>query len=434
MLPAAEIRDRIAAGALRATEVAEAFTAAIVRASGRDGPFVWFDRDHALRQAAALDRHRATGRPIGRLHGVPVAVEDIVETAGIPTANGSRQDEGRVPRSDAAVVERLKAAGALLIGKTAVPELAYSCPGRQVDPPLGAAAAVAAGMVPLAVGMQTADGVIRPAATCGVVGFAPSPGTISRRGFLAQAPSLDTVGVYARDVAGAAMLAEALAGHDPADRATAPVPQPALAALAAARPPVTPTLAFVGTPWWDETDAETRAAFAEVRAALGDLAFDVPLPSPFAQAPALGATVIHAEMAHRHGARLALGEDLLSAPVVAAILAGRGISAPDYLAALDARERLAAGLEAILERCDAILAPAAPGVAADAPAVNGDGRFAVLWSFCGMPAITLPLLWADGDRPIGVQLVGRRGDDARLLRSAGWLTRHLTMAPETLDA
>jgi len=437
-LGAVELRDRLANGALRSVELAQAFLAQIERGEPQVGAWAWIDADHAMRQARALDDHRASGRPIGPLHGLPVGIKDIVDTAGIPTENGTVVDAGRVPVEDAFLVRRLRQAGALVLGKTVTTELAFRGPGRTRNPhdptrtpggsSSGSAAAVAARMVPLAIGTQTAGSVIRPAAFCGVVGFKPSFGAIPRTGVLPQAASLDTIGVFAADVIGAALLAESLFGHDPGDSATAPVPLPDLARIAAARPPVRPALAMILAPTGTSPDAVTRDGFAELRAALGDDCDEIELSAEFAEAPRLWKIVQHAELSKSYHHYERRGGDRLSTAARSAIEAGGRITARDYLAALDWPGLLNAGLEAVFSRYDAIVTPAAPGPAPVGLESTGDPVFNGLWTFCGTPAVTLPLLQSEGGLPIGVQLVGRRGDDGRLLRTARWLVETVTGA------
>jgi Asp-tRNA(Asn)/Glu-tRNA(Gln) amidotransferase A subunit family amidase len=432
-LGAADLRDRLARGELRTAEVAEAVIARIAASEAELGAWAWHDPDFVRAQAKALDAHRAAGRPTGALHGVPVGLKDIIDTARIPTENGTALDAGRVPERDAAVVERLKAAGALIVGKTVTTELAFMEPSATQNPAApgrtpggsssGSAAAVAAGHVPVAVGTQTGGSVIRPAAFCGVVGFKPSFGTISRAGILAQSPSLDTVGVFARSVDDAALIADALVGHDPRDRATAPGPAPRLLETARSRPPVAPVLALVQPPGWEMAEPEMRAALEELAGLLGDQGFAVALPPAFAEAAAARERINFAEMAKCYYGYERRGRDRLSERLRTAIDAGKAVPARDYIAALDWPEVLNAGLETIFERCDAILAPAAPGPAPD-PSSTGSPVFNGLWTLCGVPAVSLPLFEAEG-RPMGVQLVGRRGDDGRLLRTARWLAERV---------
>ena len=433
------LRDGLAAGSLRAVEVTEAAIARIREAEPEIQAWAWFDPEFARHQARALDAHRATGRPIGPLHGLPVGVKDIVDTARIPTENGTPIDAGRVPVADAAVVEKLKAAGAVIMGKTVTTELALFNPSRTRNPAnpghtpggssAGSAAAVAAGMVPLAIGTQTAGSVIRPAAFCGTVGFKPSFGSISRRGVLAQAPTLDTVGVLAGDVAGAALLADALFGHDPNDRATSPAPPPRLLEVARAAPPLPPVFAFVRTAYWDRASDETRSAFDELAQLLGERCFVIDLPAPFAEADAIRQCIQFAELAKCYYGYARRGADLLSPGMRGAIERGNATPVRDYIAALDWRDVLNAGLDQIFTRADVILTPAAPGPAPAGLDSTGDPIFNGLWTLAGTPAVTLPLFETESGLPMGAQLVGRRGDDARLLRVASWLAAFVAGGP-----
>ncbi|GAA0309914.1 amidase [Rhodovulum strictum] len=429
-LGAVAIRDKLTAGEFRATDLVEVCLARIAATEPEVQAWAWLDGDHAIAQAEALDRHRESGRAIGPLHGLPVGLKDVIDTAKIPTLNGAALDEGRVPQRDAFVVDRLRAAGAIVMGKTVTTELAFLHPGKTRNPhnpahtpggsSSGSAAAVAAGMVPLAVGTQTGGSVIRPASFCGVTGFKPSFGAIPRRGVLMQSPSLDTLGVFAADPLGAALLAEALFGHDAADPATAPGPHPRLFEIARAAPPVRPVFAFVRPPGWDDAHPEMQAGLAELVQALGDQVFEVALPPAFAQAEPERRRINFAEMAryyHRYGRDPAL----LSNETRAALDEGNAIPARDYLAALDWKPVLNAALDEIFERCDAILCPAAPGPAPEGLGSTGSAIFNGLWTLCGTPAVTVPLMTAGNGLPMGVQLVGQTGNDARLLRTAQWL-------------
>ncbi len=436
------LRDRLALGAVSAVSVAEACLARIAEREPEIQAWARLDGDDVIAQARALDGWRASGRQIGPLHGMPVGLKDIIDTAGLATENGTPLDAGRTPERDAWLVARLRGAGAMVLGKTVTTELAFLHPSKARNPrdpahtpggsSSGSAAAVADGMAPLAVGTQTGGSVIRPAAFCGVVGYKPSYGAIPRTGVLSQSPSLDTVGVFAADVPGAALLAQALFGHDPADRATRPGPSPRLLETALATPPVTPTLAFVRPPGFDAADPGTIAAFAELVDFLGERCFEAPLPTAFGEADAVRKRINFAEMAKTYYHYEKRGRDLLSDELRAAIDEGKTIPARDYIASLDWPEILNAGLSEIFERCDAILAPAAPGPAPRGLESTGDPVFNGLWTLCGVPAVTLPLLEADNGLPMGVQLVGRRGDDARLLRTARWLME--TVMAETGEA
>jgi aspartyl-tRNA(Asn)/glutamyl-tRNA(Gln) amidotransferase subunit A len=437
-LDAVALRDRLAAGALRTVELAEACLARIAEREPEVQAWAWLDGDHVLAQARALDEHRAAGRAIGPLHGLPVAIKDCIDTARIPTENGTVLDAGRVPAEDAWVVARLRQAGALIMGKTATAELAFQTPGKTRNPhnpahtpggsSSGSAAAVACGMVPLALGTQTGGSVIRPASFCGVVGFKPTFGAIPRTGVLTQSPSLDTVGVFARDIAGAALVAEPLFGHDARDPATAPLPAPRLLATAQAAPPVRPALAFVRPSTWGEAAPETHAAFAELTGALGDDCAEVELPAPFADYVRIIRLLHSVELARCYHRYVERGRDRLGAAVLESTRLGHEAKALDYLAARDWQTVFNAALDEIFDRFDAIVTPAALGPAPAGLESTGSPLFNALWTFCGTPAVTVPLLAAPDGLPMGVQLVGRRGDDARLLRTANWLVERLRRA------
>ena len=430
-LDAVTLRDRLAAGALTAIDVTEAYLARIAAREPEIRAFAWHDPDHARAQARALDTLRQRGRAVGALHGIPVGVKDIIDTAGIPTENGSPLDAGRKPFRDAFVIERLRAAGAVIIGKTVTTELAFMDPGPTRNPhnldhtpggsSSGSAAAVAAAMVPLALGTQTGGSVIRPASFCGVTGFKPSFGAIPRRGVLVQSPSLDTIGVFARTTAEAALLAEALYGFDPADPATTLAPHPQLHATTMQDPPLPPVFAIVHPPGWDQASPDMQAGLAELADALGDQAFQLTLPPLFDAALAARERINFAEMARCYFTYGRDGGDRLGPQLRAAIDTGNGILARDYLSALDVPKVLDAALGEIFDRCDAILCPAALGPAPEGLGSTGNPVFNGLWTFAGTPAITLPLLTAPNGLPMGVQMVGARGNDARLMRTARWL-------------
>jgi Asp-tRNA(Asn)/Glu-tRNA(Gln) amidotransferase A subunit family amidase len=430
-LDAVTLRDRIASGALSAVEVTEAFLAQIAAREPEVQAWAWHYPDHALTQARALDAYRKTGRALGPLHGLPVGLKDVIATTRIPTQNGTPLDEGHVAKEDSYVAARLKAAGAVIMGKTTTTELAFLNPAKTSNPhnpshtpggsSAGSAAAVAAGMVPLAIGTQTGGSVIRPASFCGTVGFKPSFGAIPRTGVTMQSHTLDTVGVFARTPLEAALFADQLFGYDPSDAATQPAPVPRLFETAQTEPPLKPVFALLKPPGWDTADPQMRAAMEELAEALGDQVFEASLPSAYNDAGDLRARINFAEMSKYYWRYKRDGWESLSGHIQGAITAGEAISARDYLAALDWREVLYAGLNEIFERADAILCPAAPGPAPADLTTTGDAIFNGLWTYVGTPAITIPAFTAENDMPMGIQLVGARNNDARLLRSANWL-------------
>ena len=394
--------------------------------------WTFLDRDLALAQADAAQEQISLGGALGPLHGVPIGVKDIVDTADMPTEYGSPVFAGHRPTDDAALVAELRQAGAIVLGKTVSTELAVYTPGPTRNPhnlehtpggsSSGSAAAVAAFMVPGTIGSQTNGSVIRPAAYCGVVGYKPSRGLISRHGVLRQSPSLDTMGVLARTVEDAALIAEQVMFYDANDAAMRPRARLNLLRQAQAEPPFLPRFAFVKTPMWDHAEPEAREALAELLDALEEPARDYLLPEPFERAVGWHKTIMEAEIGHNYGPILKRAPDRISPPLREMIERGQKISAVDYQAALEAVPKLAVLLEPEFEWVDAFITPATAGPAPKGLSSTGNPIFCTIWTLLGMPAITLPLLQSDSGLPIGVQLVGQAGQDAQLMRTARWLT------------
>ena len=424
---AADIRE----GRVTSVELVSACLQRIDEVDGQVQAWAFLDRDHALRQANAADDLRKEGKATGPLHGVPIGIKDIFDTGDLPTELGSPLWAGRTPRRDAAAVAMLRAAGAIIMGKTVTTEYAYFHPGKTRNPhdpertpggsSSGSAAAVAASMVPGAIGSQTNGSVIRPASFCGVVGFKPTHGLIPRSGALLLSRALDHVGVFARSVEDAALLAETMVGFDAEDADTRPTARPPFAAVAASEPPLPPRFAFVRTPAWPQGEPVLAPAFAELVEALGEAASEVELGSSFDRAIELHRIVMDVEMAHNLHRDYERGGDKLSPALRALIERGRAYPAIDYTRALAGAASLNTMLDAVFDEYDAILTPAAPGEAPRGLDRTGNPAFCTMWTYLGTPAVTLPLLQGENGLPIGVQLVGRRGNDARLLRTARWL-------------
>jgi Asp-tRNA(Asn)/Glu-tRNA(Gln) amidotransferase A subunit family amidase len=425
-LIASEAAAEIARGAISAEDYTRACLERIEALDGEIRAFVHLDGEHALAQARGLDEGRAQGRPIGPLHGVPVAIKDIIDTADYPTELGSPLATGRRPWSDATVVAKLRAAGAVIIGKTVTTEFAYFHPGPTRNPhdhartpggsSSGSAAAVAAQMVPLALGSQTNGSVIRPAAFCGVFGIKPSYGLVSRAGVLPLSRQLDHIGAFARSLADLALILDVIAGHDPADPDTRPFAAPDFRAVQREKRPLPPRFAFVRTPVWDKADPDTKAAFEELVAALGSAVTAVDVSASLAEAWPTHRTIMATDMAHNLAPFVARGEP--SEALRKLLAHGRGVAAVDYLGALAKVPRYTASLAEIFDTYDAILTPATPGVAPQGLGSTGDPAFCTLWTLTGLPALSLPLFTGEGGLPLGAQLVGPLGRDGRLLRTA----------------
>jgi len=394
--------------------------------------WTFLDEEHALAQARAADESRRSGEPVGALNGIPVGIKDIIDTADMPTENGTVLHKGRTPRRDAAVVASLRAAGAVIMGKTVTTECAYFTPGKTRNPhnpehtpggsSSGSAAAVAAHMVPLALGSQTAGSVIRPAAFCGVHAFKPSHGLIPRTGVLQLSRTLDHVGLFARGIDDLALLAEQLTGYDAGDPDTHPRARVPFQAVATEEPPIEPMFAFIKTPHWERVDADAKEAYGELVEALGDRVEEVELFPSAAAAWDWQRTIMEAEMAANLEPLYLAGKEKLSERLRGLMERGRETRAIDYQRVLRSLPAVAESFDELFtERYDAILTAPALGTAPKGLGATGDPVFCVLWTLLGMPAVTLPLMQGANGMPLGVQLVGRRNFDARLLRTARWL-------------
>ena len=394
----------------------------------------FLDEEHALAQAKAADERRRGGEPVGALNGIPVGIKDIIDTADMPTENGTVLHKGRMPRQDAAVVAALRAAGAVIMGKTVTTECAYFNPGKTRNPhnpehtpggsSSGSAAAVGAQMVPLALGSQTAGSVIRPAAFCGDYALKPTHGLIPRTGVLTLSRTLDHIGLFARSLDDLALLAEQLVGYDERDPDTRPRARPPFRSVLAEEPPIPPTFAFVKTPHWERVDADAKEAYGELVEALGERIEEVELNPSAREAWDWQRTIMEVEMATNLEPLWLAGKEKLSERLRGLMERGRETRAIDYQRVLRSLPALRESFDALfMERYDAILTPPALGTAPKGLGATGDPVFCVLWTLLGMPAVTLPLMRGANGLPLGVQLVGRRNFDARLLRSARWLER-----------
>ena len=431
-LGAAAAASALAEGRISSEDLVGASLARIRADEDRVRAWTFLDPEYALQQARAADRRRREGKPLGPLHGIPVGIKDIIDTRDMPTENGTLLHAGRRPKEDAAVVRMLRAAGAVILGKTVTTELATYAPGKTRNPhnpehtpggsSSGSAAAVAAHMVPVAIGTQTNGSMIRPAAYCGVIGYKPSFGLIPRRGVLKQSRPLDQLGVFARSVEDAALLAEQIIGYDEFDPDTRAQAKPPLRATAMQEPPIPPRFAFVKTPLWKTADTDSQAAFTGLVSRLGERVEEFRLPPVFKNAWKWHQTIMEADIALNYEAEYEQGKDKLSASLRGQIERGRRVRAVAYNQALGRIPALNAELDPLFEQgCEAILTLATAGTAPRGLTSTGSPAFCTLWTLCGMPAITLPLLRGANGLPLGVQLVGPRGGDARLLRSARWL-------------
>jgi Asp-tRNA(Asn)/Glu-tRNA(Gln) amidotransferase A subunit family amidase len=267
--------------------------------------------------------------------------------------------------------------------------------------------------------------VIRPAAFCGVYGFKPTHGLISRYGVMKLSRTLDHVGFFSRSLEDLALLAEILARYDAGDPDTRPRARIPFRDIAAQEPPLDPLIAFVKPPVWDRAESETREAFEELVKELGERVVPLELPPMAMQALEWHRTIMEAEMAANLDREFEQGADKLSQSLRSQLARGREITALDYQRALARIALLNSGFDEVFARCDALITPSAAGTAPKGLDSTGDPAFCTLWTLCGMPAVNLPLMQGANGLPLGVQLVGSRESDPRLLRTARWLTGRL---------
>ena len=434
-MSAAQAAVAIQSGEATSEELVQACLDHINTIEDSIGAWVHLDPEYALQQARDADLHRRSGMAVGPLHGIPVGVKDIFDTKDMPTEDGTVLHAGRTPAYDATAVGLLREAGAVIMGKTVTTELAVYAPGKTRNPhdpartpggsSSGSAAAVAAQMVPLAMGTQTNGSVIRPASYCGVYGYKPSHGLISRYRILQQSRALDQVGVFGRSVEDVALLAQQLMAFDDRDPDMRPKSRPDLIGFATQAPLVPPRLAFVKTPAWDQADEDVQGAFAELMTFLGDKVEELDLSELLAKAVEWHRTIMEADLAKSFRREYERGKESISATLREMIERGQQCLAMDYNYALEQIPALNNALDEILLEYDAIITPATTGEAPVGLDSTGSPVFCTPWTLCGVPSISVPILQGSNGLPIGVQMTAGRNDDARLLRTANWLVQHV---------
>ena len=435
-LTAAQAVSGILAGEFTSVEMV---SSCLERIGGNDasiGAWACLDADTAIRQAETMDDLRRRGMPTGALHGVPVGIKDIYDTADMPTAWGVPEYTDRLPAADSAVVERLREAGAVILGKTVTTPLAFSEPAATRNPldpartpggsSSGSAAGVAAGHMPLSIGSQTNGSIVRPASFCGIVGYKPTRGIVSRRGCLQTSETLDQVGLFARTLEDAALIGDAIAGYDAGDPASYLRPRPRLVEGVRAEAPVEPALAWFEMPFADRISDDVRAGFEELIAALGDRVERIPAPGAFTEVVRVHNVVHEYEFEKNICGRLGLPDEVIPEGYAEKIARARATSEADYREGLAFLEKAGAYFDAFFKDYDAILTPSALGQAPLMTEGTGDPICCTVWTFAGLPCLSLPWLSGADGLPVGVQLVGCRERDDRLFRTAAWLERQLS--------
>lgn len=439
-LTASEALAAIASGRLSSVELVKSCLARIAETDGAIKAWAFLDEGAALAQAAECDRIRIAGLATGPLHGIPVALKDIIDTAKMPTQRGSVIFEGRQTEHVARLVELLREAGAVIMGKTVTTELAFVHANETRNPhnpnhtpggsSSGSAAAVAALHVPVAIGTQTNGSVIRPASFCGVFGFKPTRGVISRDGILQTSVSLDQVGCFGRSLADVALLTDAIGGYDQRDAVSFARPRPKMSAGAAADAPVTPALAWFDLPFNDRLSGDALDGIDAVIEILGPSVERMAAADTLSDLVAVQATIHEYEIAQHQAEVFETHWDQISDTLRPVITRARTITKAQYDDALAVKTSAEGFFKAFFMDYDAIIAPSAAGEAPMFGNGTGDPIFCTLWTLAGLPCISLPMLVGETGLPIGVQLIGPAEKDDRLLRTARWLQTHLADAAE----
>lgn len=422
-LGAASIVAGISGGSLTAEGVMRDCLARIAQREPEIGAFIHVDPEAAM-NAARLADARADRGP---LHGVPFAIKDIIDTAGQPTGWGSPIYEGHRPPRNASCVELMMRAGAVPIGKTVSTEFAYFQPGKTANPhnpahtpggsSSGSAAAVADFMAPLAFGSQTAASLIRPAAYCGIWGYKPSHGAFDLQGVMGLAPNLDTLGLLAREVSDLILSRSVLCGSS-AEAA------PHFAETA-------PRISLMRGPHWHDGSIEMRDAcqralafLAEAGAQTGEISH----PPGFPGLTECQKTVMAFEAAHARLYEYQNHRHAISDTFADLVETGLATSRRDYLQARQTAALAGRVFDALFSDIDVILAPAAPGEAPHGLGATGDPLYSRAWTLLQVPSLSIPFGKGPNDLPLSFQIIGRFGEDDRLLAAAQWIEERLPEA------
>lgn len=438
-LTAVEAASRIREGRLSSVELVTACLKRIEETDGQLKAWAHLDKDAALAQARALDDARLRGKPTGPLHGVPVGLKDIIDTKDLPTERGSRVFSGRQPDQDAHIVEKLREAGAVILGKTKTTEFAFVHPTDTVNPhdtnrtpggsSSGSAAAVAGHQVPLAIGTQTNGSVIRPAAFCGVYGFKPTRGVISRTGVLETSQTLDQIGVFARSGEDVALLADVIADYDQRDTNSYPRARPQMQRGWNSEAPVDPNFIWIDLPYHNRLADDAREGLEEVISALGGQIDRLDGSKNLANLVQVQQVIHEYEIVRHLEQTFEQHWQDISDTLKPIVERGRLHSEAQYQDSLGVMASAIEYFEEFFHDYDAVLAPSAPG---QAPLIadggTGDPIMSTVWTTAGLPCVSLPILVGENGLPVGLQLIGGAEEDDRLMRTAHWMLSYLEIA------
>jgi len=428
-----ELAEKIKSGQISSVEVCEKYIDRIKKFEKDIKAWAYFDKKVLLEKATEADEHRKAGKPTGSLHGVPIAVKDIVGTVDMPTECGTVIRKGKSYSQNAEIIDLLHASGAIVMGKTATSELAYLGPPATTNPhdksrtpggsSSGSAASVASFMAPASIGSQTGGSVIRPASYCGVVGYKPSYGLISRNGVLRTSYNLDQIGMFGRRVEDVAMIAKVLIKKDKYDPATIHYSTENILLETKKGPIFDPKFIFYKTDHWKIIDKKSREAFEYFIKSFKKNIEIFDTPSYFKDIQKYHQIIHETDLANNFSVYYKKFKKKLSKYMQDAISNGNKYSAKEYAEAVDFMRRSYESYEEVFEDYHGVLSPSSPGVAPKGLKSTGTAEFNKVWSYLGTPCISLPLLEGENNLPLGVQLIGNKYDDQRFLGVAKWLEK-----------
>ncbi len=428
-----ELAKKIKDAQLTSVEICEKYIERIDKFEKDVKAWAHFDKKVLLEKATEADDHRRSGKPVGPLHGVPIAVKDIIGTVDMPTECGTIIRKGKSYSQNAEIIDLLHASGAIVMGKTATSELAYLGPPATTNPhdkdrtpggsSSGSAATVASFMAPASIGSQTGGSVIRPASYCGVVGYKPSYGLISRNGVLRTSYSLDQIGMFGRKVEDVAMLAKVLIKKDKYDPATIHYSTENILTETKKGPIFEPKFIFYKTDHWKIIDKKSRECFEYFIKSFKKNIEIFDTPSYFKDIHKYHQIIHETDLANNFSVYFQKFKKKLSKYMQDAISNGNKYTAKEYAEAIDFMKRSYESYEEVFEDYHGVLSPSSPGVAPKGLKSTGTAEFNKVWSYLGTPCISLPLLEGENNLPLGVQLIGNKYDDHRFLGVANWLEK-----------
>lgn len=433
-LSAIELVGKLRTGDISSVDLCKTYIKRIDKYEKDVKAWAFFDKKVLLEKAEEADDYRKSGKPIGLLHGLPVAVKDIVGTLDMPTECGTVFRKKMSSSQDAEVVNLLKTAGAIIMGKTETAELAYIHPAKTRNPhdytrtpggsSSGSAAAIAAHMTHLSIGSQTGGSIIRPASYCGVVGYKPSYGLISRSGVLKTSEKLDTIGVFGKTVEDVALLAKTLIKKDLYDPATIHFAADDMLEVCKKGLIFEPKFIFYKTDKWKNIDKESQKAFEFLIKNFKKNIEVFDTPSYFKDIPRYHQIIHETDLANNFQVYYKKDKNKLSKEMRDAIGKGMKYSAKEYTDAIDFMKQSYESYKEVFEDYHGVITPSSNGVADKGLTSTGSADFQKIWTYLGLPTISLPLLTGENNLPLGVQLVGNKLDDLRFLGTANWLEKN----------